>query len=103
MASSNVYEWAETAPPIAVILESVGIGVLVVAVSKAVYWLRPGRRAIRPEVVAMEGRYEVSSQEVSLLYGLALTVFGEEAVRSVLRQPKWDDKYSTLLSKAESI
>ena len=51
----------------------------------------------------MEKRYDVSSKEVSLLYGLALTVFGEEAVRSVLRQPKWDDKYSTLLSKAESI
>jgi len=51
----------------------------------------------------MEGRYDVSSQEVSLLYGLALTVFGEEAVRSVLRQPKWDNKYSSLLSKPESM
>jgi len=51
----------------------------------------------------MEKRYDVSSKEVSLHFGLALTVFGEDAVRSVLRQTKWDERYSSLLAKLESM
>ena len=44
----------------------------------------------------------MSSDEVELPYGLALTVFGEEAVRSVLLQPRWAKVYSSLQSKAQS-
>jgi hypothetical protein len=38
-----------------------------------------------------------------MLYGLALTVFGEDAVKSVLRRPQWREKYRGLLVAAETM
>jgi hypothetical protein len=49
----------------------------------------------------MERLYSISSEEVGLPYGLALTAFGAEAVRSVLQQPRWAKLYSSLQSKAQ--